>query len=319
MKTIFEMILVICITTNLLAQANTCGEDFTWSPVSPTVGQVTSFFGDVSGYSGCGCGGPFTYDWNSNGGSPATSSLLDPTFTFPLVGVYTVCFEGVYYDADCITICQCIDYACYSVTVTDGLPIKLTFFKGKNAGNKNVLEWTTASEMNNDYFVIERKSEGEWESEWEMIGQLKGAGNSTTIRNYEFVDNSPFPKGRVGDGLLYYRLKQMDFDGNYTYSKVVTVNQTQSDNLNTLFSSEKNIINCLLTSSVNEKISINLIDILGRKVITETSDIKVGENKLSLDISKYPTGMYVIQLITESGKYQTFLSGRQAQKQVVLK
>ena len=65
-------------------------------------------------------------------------------------------------------------------------------------------------------------------------------------------------------------------------------------------------------SFANDKVVINMIDMLGRKVIFQTKDLQTGENKFSIDVSNCPQGIYLIQLITESGKYQT-------QKQIIVK
>ncbi|MEY4595502.1 MAG: putative adhesin, partial [Bacteroidota bacterium] len=84
------------------------------------------------------------------------------------------------------------------------LPIELIRFDGFNDGERNVLQWSTATETNNDYFTLKRSADG---IQFEPIAQMQGAGNSTTIRNYEYVDNSPLA------GINYYMLMQTDFDG----------------------------------------------------------------------------------------------------------
>ena len=105
-------------------------------------------------------------------------------------------------------------------------------------GTYNLLEWETASETNNDYFTIERAAppnlpQGE-EFNWEIIGTVKGAGNSNTMLNYSFADYSPFPLGRVGDGLVFYRLKQTDYDGRYEYSNIIAVEMQQGGDVGML-------------------------------------------------------------------------------------
>lgn len=81
--------------------------------------------------------------------------------------------------------------------------------------NNNVsLNWATASEVNNDYFTIERSKDGQ---NFEALLTKRGAGNSTVRRDYEANDPNPF------QGYSYYRLKQTDYDGRFTYSKVETI------------------------------------------------------------------------------------------------
>ncbi|MDD5571345.1 MAG: T9SS type A sorting domain-containing protein, partial [Bacteroidales bacterium] len=94
------------------------------------------------------------------------------------------------------------------------LPIELLSFNGVYENKKVPLYWSTAAEINNDYFTIERSTDGE---KFEIITNVKGAGNSNTILKYSVVDNNP------PQGIVYYRLKQTDFDGAYKYSDIISV------------------------------------------------------------------------------------------------
>ncbi len=94
------------------------------------------------------------------------------------------------------------------------LPIELLSFTAKLNGNFVDLNWATASETNNEYFQIERADS---DLNWKEIGQVDGAGNSNTTLYYNEKDRDPLP------GISYYRLKQVDYDGKYTYSDVVSV------------------------------------------------------------------------------------------------
>lgn len=92
------------------------------------------------------------------------------------------------------------------------LPIELIEFSAELNGKKVDLNWTTASEKDNDYFTIERSADGR---NWEKIGIIDGAGTSTHRVDYAMEDKKPLP------GISYYRLKQTDFSGKFTYSKMV--------------------------------------------------------------------------------------------------
>lgn len=94
------------------------------------------------------------------------------------------------------------------------LPIKLSYFDSKFKDGIVNLNWETESEINNDYFTIERSSDG---INFESILTKKGAGNSTSSRYYTATDLNPL------EGYSYYRLKQTDFDGHFSYSEVQTV------------------------------------------------------------------------------------------------
>ena len=109
--------------------------------------------------------------------------------------------------------------ACGNLTSSVVLRVELTQFDAQNTeGGKTNLTWATASETNNKGFDIERSRDGET---FQTIGNVKGIGKAA---NYNFVDANPF------GGINYYRLKQVDFDGTETLSKVVTTSTTPKGN-----------------------------------------------------------------------------------------
>lgn len=93
------------------------------------------------------------------------------------------------------------------------LPVELIGFHGKRSGLYNELEWVTASEKNADYFNVERSLDGKT---FTKVGKVQAAGNSNTLKTYTFKD--------IAEGVVYYRLRQIDFDGAFEYSKVIAVN-----------------------------------------------------------------------------------------------
>jgi hypothetical protein len=97
------------------------------------------------------------------------------------------------------------------------LPVSLLSFTANLKNNKVYLDWATASEQNNAKFDVERSRNG---VDFSQIDEVAGAGNSSVVRNYNAIDEAPLP------GLSYYRLKQTDFNGTFTYSPVVAVNNT---------------------------------------------------------------------------------------------
>lgn len=94
------------------------------------------------------------------------------------------------------------------------LPIELAHFNATRILDHVRIEWTTASEINNSHFNVERSRDG---SNWQTIAKVSGAGNSNSPRKYEYVDQRPIL------GLSYYRLKQTDFDGKYERFETVSV------------------------------------------------------------------------------------------------
>jgi hypothetical protein len=102
------------------------------------------------------------------------------------------------------------------------LPIKINSFEVAILDKKSILKLITASETNNDFFSIERSVDGR---NFDVIGDIKGAGNSNETLSYEFVDEKPLA------GINYYRIKQTDFDGKYSYSEIKSVRHISRGNL----------------------------------------------------------------------------------------
>ncbi|HRH67858.1 MAG TPA: hypothetical protein PLU53_16300, partial [Bacteroidia bacterium] len=98
------------------------------------------------------------------------------------------------------------------ITIGSPLPIELLSFTAHSVDNGCKLEWVTATEINNDYFTLERSHNGK---DFEEIRKLKGAGNASHILSYSSIDEHPF------SGVSYYRLKQTDYDGHFQYSDLV--------------------------------------------------------------------------------------------------
>ncbi len=103
------------------------------------------------------------------------------------------------------------------------LPVKLLYLKIENLGNKALLKWATVSEINNDYFIIEKSYDNK---SFENIGSVKGNGTTNQLVNYSFIDNT------FNGEESYYRLKQIDFDGKHEYSHSVVLRMESDKNKN---------------------------------------------------------------------------------------
>ncbi len=149
------------------------------------------------------------------GGNPSCSVFGTPTSCLPNPGNCSGLVSVYYYDITRFTI------DCSSV-----LPIDLLEFNGYSKGITNYIYWVTSSETNNDYFTIERSRNA---INWDIIGKVEGAGNSNVELSYHYQDDS------FVNGINYYRLKQTDFDGNFTYSKLITINSLIDSQLKLLY------------------------------------------------------------------------------------
>jgi hypothetical protein len=167
------------------------------------------------------------------------------------------------------------------------LPIELLNFEGECAGNSIKLHWTTASELNNDYFTIERSTDGINFSE---IGHVDGAGNSDQRLNYSFTDHTFVSNEN------YYRLKQTDFNGQFSYSKIIVIgNQDCGGNIFALDNAWINSNELTIDySSGKGLVSIDVYSSDG-KIVSHVSDL--AENFVyKMDCSSWSSGLYFIRV-----------------------
>lgn len=167
------------------------------------------------------------------------------------------------------------------------LPINLIHFDAEPINNTYVqINWKTASEINNDYFTVERSQHG---NNWNVIDQVEGAGNSSYPIDYSTIDNNPH------SGISYYRLRQTDFNGIYTYSKIVPV-----EIINTVISAYPNPTNNIITlTGLDSSIEyFNLFNSLGQNIFNQVLVIEKNQSKLVLDLSNLSNGIYTFQSST---------------------
>jgi hypothetical protein len=170
------------------------------------------------------------------------------------------------------------------------LPIELLSFDGTATADYNHLEWITAVENNNDYFTLERSTDG---VNFTEIARIDGAGNSTQLINYSFNDMNP------ADGYNYYRLKQTDFNGQYTYSNVVPLTFHRGNMLveNVRPNPTNGNINFDFASPDDTEIHYIITDVTGRVIVDEKTTIKAGRTTLATSIASEGAGVYSLKII----------------------
>jgi hypothetical protein len=174
--------------------------------------------------------------------------------------------------------------SCHRTSSGCTLPVELMAFSGRFQQNKNVLNWTTASEKNNKGFYIERSYDA---NHWLSMGYVKGAGNSSVKQTYQHEDESPL-------SLTYYRLRQVDFDGTETYSRMVSI---KSDKASKVVMYPNPIKNELVIAFENEVYAeeVNIYDMLGRLI----SSNKKPSSRLEVNMQNAQTGMYIVEINAE--------------------
>lgn len=164
------------------------------------------------------------------------------------------------------------------------LPIELTAFTGVNEGTRNRLNWTTASETDNNFFILEKSVDG---FNFSTLAQVPGAGTSTSPLHYHAYDENPSP-------ITYYRLKQTDFDGHSVYSNVVVVKASVEIGLpiEVFPVPTSDLINILFTEDIPENTQVYITDLTGRILHTET--VNDNGRMLTIDLSGINTGIYLL-------------------------
>ena len=173
------------------------------------------------------------------------------------------------------------------LTVNAPLGVEWKNLTAENYKNHIYLKWTTASETNNEGFDIERSADG---SVWKSIGFVKGQGNSSHETEYSWTDTDPL------QATSYYRLRQVDFDGKFTYSETRSVSQQEK----ATFSVRPNPFTSHISLDNLSEARVEVVDLAGRTVFIAAS----ANNNLSIDLEKLTQGMYLLR-VTEGSKVFT--------------
>ena len=225
-------------------------------------------------------------------------TLIEGSFTTPAAGSenaqlqityngYTFNIDYIYWDNLC---------------VKQVIPVELTSFTAKSDNNTVTLNWTTATELNNSGFQIERSNGGEYQS----VGFVAGHGTSTSTNNYVYLDQN------VEAGTYTYRLKQIDLDGSFEYSNAVEVEvlglreYTLGQNYPNPFNPSTTINFSL---AVDSKVSLKVFNVLGQEVASLLNgQMSAGSQKVSFDASSLNSGVYFYRLEADGIDGQKFSS-----------
>ncbi len=182
------------------------------------------------------------------------------------------------------------------------LPVELSEFNVEYAPEMGVVDliWKTATEHNNDFWEVERSTDGE---NWEVINQVKGAGTTEYETQYYAVDPNPFA------GVNYYRVTQWDFNGSGRSSEVRTVNILDDFyDMISLFPNPTNgSTEVIFNSYTVEQVMLNVTDAEGKVVVNMPIDAQKGGNRFDLDMSAQQRGLYIITITTRDKVYKTKL------------
>lgn len=172
------------------------------------------------------------------------------------------------------------------------LPLNLITFRGVYKSGSSYLNWETKNEINSDYFIVERSTNG---NIFEEIGKINAKGKVNQNTNYELIDAKA---SLLGVSNIYYRLKIVDRDGSYSYSSIVLI--TVPDILITIINIFPNPTRGEATVSISspkeQKIQWQLVDQAGRVINNQSTVVRKGSNNIPVSLQSLPSGTYFIKV-----------------------
>jgi hypothetical protein len=156
------------------------------------------------------------------------------------------------------------------------------------------VKWTTLTEINNNYFEIQRSLNG---YDWETIGELKGGGNQSVAKTYQYIDDTELTHA-------YYRVKQIDYDGKEDYSKVVRIDKTIQETIVPLY----DMVSKSIVLPNLDYTALMLTDLKGNPLKVNT---KVANGALQIDAHYLPAGVYILSVSnqTNNANWKVWIEG----------
>lgn len=180
----------------------------------------------------------------------------------------------------------------FSLTASNPSPVILNFFEGQIIGNQNFLQWQTGTELYNSGFEIQRSPSGQ---NWEVMGFIEGQGTTTESNDYFWYDENPLSAAN------FYRLKQIDFDGQFEYSKIIVLQNGEKEEQRVFPNPARDTYLSYSPIAFGLAQEINLYNINGRLIKKE----KTLNGRF--DISGIPTGTYIISFISKTENFNQII------------
>jgi hypothetical protein len=259
-------------------------------PTSSNIAPLRCSWSDLSGNTGMGNGASDTYEDDLGNGWVSTINVTAGQ-------AYTLLVDNYSSSTSPFTLTWSLGGGA-SLDCNIILPIELLSFTGEAKEKKNILEWITATETNNNYFSIERSADG---TNFQEIARVTGAGTSVTDRSYHAEDLSPL------EGANYYRLKQVDFDGKLSYSQVIAVEHySTAISIDNIYPNPTTgELNFNIISSSKGNVTIQVIDPYGRTASKTKAAMNEGHTSFTYDISELPKGIYTLKITSDHDNSST--------------
>src|SRR5690554_5025931 len=178
-----------------------------------------------------------------------------------------------------------------SLDVFGPLPVELINFSTLCDEKTVNIQWSTASENNSDYFILEKSTNG---ADWRSVDEINAAGNSSTINNYSIREN--------GNGLVYYRLRQVDINGKETIYGPISANCEGGleNSLSVFPNPNKGSFTVEVINNIEEDATIQIMDMQGRIIENRKVLLLKGVNQFTFDIYSIAKATYTLRVISES-------------------
>lgn len=169
------------------------------------------------------------------------------------------------------------------------LPVIFNSFYVTRSNNNVVLTWSTAMEHDSRNFEIQRSLDG---TNWSVIAIMLGAGNSSSVQQYTYTDKN------MTAAVAYYRIRQVDLNGNYDYSTVKTIRANEATPTTKVYVTG-NTVNIEFNKEVKNPVTVRIINMNGQ--VIGQRDNQQASYRISIDMKNHVTGMYLVQLNDNAG------------------
>ncbi len=178
------------------------------------------------------------------------------------------------------------------------VPVTMLSLQGDKQGSVNNLSWSTVSEAHNSGFEIQRSVDGQQFSKLAFVNSKGENGNSSSLLTYSYQDAKPLATTN------YYRLKQINKDGSYRFSNVISIKGNDATRIE--FTSVYpnpviNSLNVVLTAPSADNVTLVITDIMGKVVLREARTLKAGSNLFNLNVNSLAQGTYIIKAVCSKG------------------
>ena len=177
------------------------------------------------------------------------------------------------------------------------LPAGSLELTGKNKGNENTLNWSTASEQHTAFYAVESSLNG---TDFTEEGRVAAAGNNNSLRSYQFTHQ------QINNRSFYYRIKQVNVDGTIGYSKTIRINIAATGRATLYPNPVKDKTTLRFSLQQHAFIAVTITNASGVLIYKNNQHFTKGDHKMNLDLGILPAGSYLLQLKDDVGNVQTF-------------